>query len=236
MATLQSTYLEDHANGAAGLIANFVTSDVDSRRVETDRIPFGVATRRGTAYDQVRLGISANAFAGISVIDSTLQPVQDDTYVEGDVASILWRGDVWVELQDAGGNDSATIGAIAYADPTTGQLTPVAPGRVNRVRITNGGSGYTSTTTVQFQNNGSTRAQGTVTVSAGAVTGVTLTNRGAGYTTPPSVTFADSGSSSETGATGVAEISRGIRIPGAVFQRAAAGGELTIVRLVGQMR
>lgn len=70
-------------------------------------------------------------------------------------------------------------------------------GRLSDVRITNGGSGYTTAPTVTFSaptgGPGSRQATGVAILGAGAsagrVVGVTLTDEGAGYEFRPSVTF-----------------------------------------------
>jgi len=53
-------------------------------------------------------------------------------------------------------------------------------GAIYHVKVTNGGSGYTSAPTVAIEGDGSS-ATATATVSNGVVTGVTITNAGAGY-------------------------------------------------------
>lgn len=80
---------------------------------------------------------------------------------------------------------NATV-ATNGADPlqqsiSSGKFSPI--GGVNSVKITNGGSGYTSAPTVAFAApvHGGTTATGTATFSGGAVTGITITNPGSGY-------------------------------------------------------
>ena len=124
MAVVQSAYAEDHAKAVAGMIANTTTCDVDSMRIEgtsTTAIDFGVAVQQGTAYDQAEAGIATATFRGVTVLDKTLNPGQNDTYVVGDIASILYRGDIWVEVEAA-----VTVGANVTADTTTGQLSTAA--------------------------------------------------------------------------------------------------------------
>lgn len=109
MPQVQTSYVEQHGEAAAGLVANTRTADVDSGRVEgAGAIGFGRAVRAGTDPDQVQAGLDATSaalasasFAGISILDKTLRPEQNDTYVRGDIASILSRGDIWVEVEEA---------------------------------------------------------------------------------------------------------------------------------------
>ena len=72
---------------------------------------------------------------------------------------------------------------------------------VNRVTITNPGSGYTSAPTVTFQTSVGGGTPRTATGSAvlqTEVTSVTVTNRGSGYPSPPSVTITGGGGSGAT--------------------------------------
>ena len=82
-------------------------------------------------------------------------------------------------------------------------IAPLAVGRVTRVTLTDGGSGYTSTPTVTISGAGGTGATATATVAAGSVTGIRLTNPGSGFLAAPTVTIAGGAGS---GATATASI------------------------------
>ena len=69
---------------------------------------------------------------------------------------------------------------------------------VSGVKITSGGSGYTSSPTVVFSGGGGTSAAGTATLSSGAVSYVRITNFGSGYSSAPTVSFTGGGGSSAT--------------------------------------
>jgi len=69
---------------------------------------------------------------------------------------------------------------------------------VTGVKITNGGSGYTSAPTVVFSGGGGSSAAGTAYLSSGAVEYVRITNFGSGYTSAPTVSFTGGGGSSAT--------------------------------------
>lgn len=69
--------------------------------------------------------------------------------------------------------------------------------KVAWVKVTNGGSGYTSAPTVSFSGGGGSNAAANAYVgSNGTVTGVLLTNYGSGYTSAPTVSFSGGGGSS----------------------------------------
>ena len=127
MPQVQTSYTERHVNAYAGMIANPQTCDLDSGEWEdatagnTNTGKFGYACQQGTAATEVKSGIAAGTFRGILVIDKTLQPVQDDEYTEGDVASVLWRGDVWVPVESA-----VVVGGDVTVKATTGQLSSAA--------------------------------------------------------------------------------------------------------------
>lgn len=124
MAVVQSTYTERHSRGDDGLLVNPQTCDVDSLRWEgATSGKFGYAVQQGTAEDQAMAGVAANTFRGILCIDKTLQPVQNDEFVQGDVASVVWRGEVWCRVSHA-----VTVGQNVVADNATGQLSSESGG------------------------------------------------------------------------------------------------------------
>jgi hypothetical protein len=75
--------------------------------------------------------------------------------------------------------------------------------RVGNLKITNGGSGYSSSFAVSFTGGGGSGAAGTVTASGGVITDVMMTNNGAGYTSAPTPDFSAGGGS---GAAGTAQL------------------------------
>jgi hypothetical protein len=80
---------------------------------------------------------------------------------------------------------------------------------VGSVKVTAGGSGYTTAPTVAFSGGGGgTGATATATVAGGVVTGVTITNPGSGYTSAPTVAFTGAG----TGATATAALASELNI------------------------
>ena len=82
-------------------------------------------------------------------------------------------------------------------------IAPLAVGRVTALRLTAGGSGYTSAPTVTISGGGGSGATATATVAAGSVTGIRLTNPGAGFLAAPTVIIAGG---SGTGATATASV------------------------------
>ena len=79
--------------------------------------------------------------------------------------------------------------------------------KVSAIRITAGGTGYTSAPTVVITpvsgNTPTVAATATATVSGGAVTSISVTNNGSGYTSAPLISFTGGGGS---GATAIAYI------------------------------
>ena len=132
MATIQSTYTEDHQQAYAGMIASTSTCDVDSFvYTVNDNVAFGRAMRATstdvsgspgcagyTADDQDNDG---SEYIGIGVIDRTLQPTQNDQYGRGDVVSVAIRGDVWVSVEAA-----VTAGGAVSFNPHNGQFSSKA--------------------------------------------------------------------------------------------------------------
>ena len=79
------------------------------------------------------------------------------------------------------------------------------PQGVSEVRITSGGSGYTTAPTVSITGGGGTGATAQAVVSGGAVTSVFVLTAGTGYTSNPSVAFTGGGGSG-VAATAVASL------------------------------
>jgi len=79
--------------------------------------------------------------------------------------------------------------------------------KVSAIRVSSGGTGYTSAPTVVITpvggNTPTTAATATATVSGGAVTSISVTNNGVGYTSAPTISFTGGGGS---GATAIAYI------------------------------
>ena len=83
--------------------------------------------------------------------------------------------------------------AIGWSDGTS-KPTVIQKGGISAVKVTNGGTGYTTTPPdVAITGGGGTGATATATVSAGVITGVTITNPGSGYTGTPTVAFTGAG-------------------------------------------
>ena len=122
MPQVQTSYTERHENAFAGMIANPQTCDLDSLEFRgATGVAFGRAVQQGPSARTCMAGVAANTFRGVAVIDKTLQPSQNDEYVEGDVASILWRGDVWVPVETAvSARQDVTVNG------TTGQFSSAA--------------------------------------------------------------------------------------------------------------
>ena len=70
-------------------------------------------------------------------------------------------------------------GDLALANQWAVQTNAV-DGAIYNMKITNGGSGYTSAPTITIEGDGAS-ATATATVSGGAITGITMTNVGTGY-------------------------------------------------------
>jgi hypothetical protein len=67
--------------------------------------------------------------------------------------------------------------------PPTG-TNPFAAGTITKVKVTNGGSGYSSSTSLTVNDVAGSGAVLTPTISGGAITGVTVANGGQGYQKP----------------------------------------------------
>ena len=231
MAILQSTYSDDHRAAVAGMIANPATCDIDSRVVKgTTPIPFGVGVQQGTVYNEVIAGVAAHKFVGISVLDSTLQPIQGDEYVAGDVMSVMYRGDIWVAVENP-----VLVGDNVKADPVSGKLSSTEDQVLERVTVTAGGANYAAaTTSITFSGGGGSGAAAEAVIVGGVITAIEVTAGGSGYTGIPTVAITDTGSGG--GATAVAVIADAVAIPQARWMTTASkAGDLARVRLSGTL-
>lgn len=140
MAITQSTYSDRMAAAIRGQIANTQTCDVDSYTVErnaatgTDRsayqLHYGRAAGRSSTEDKACVpGVTVDSsapfhalnFLGIAVKDPTREQGDDDRYVEGTIAGLLFRGDIWVLVDGA-----VSAGQDVTIDATTGELGSTA--------------------------------------------------------------------------------------------------------------
>src|SRR5262249_1631134 len=137
-------------------------------------------------------------------IDLNFLPFRVPTFLNlASLNGISPNGTWHLQIWDQGSPlpDFDTIGTLVDWSITVQVGLP--SGGLNSVRMTKGGSGYTSAPTVTFLGGGGFGAAGVATISGGVVTGVTLTSNGSGYTSPPTVVFTGGGG---TGAAAVAVI------------------------------
>ncbi|MEI7682673.1 MAG: hypothetical protein WCK07_25000, partial [Betaproteobacteria bacterium] len=95
------------------------------------------------------------------------------------------------------GSDPARMEKITHAPQgTTWPGTAgIADTSASAVKVTNGGSGYSTSSPVTIVGGGGSGATAVITSidSSGAITGVAVTNGGSGYTSAPTVTFSGPG-------------------------------------------
>jgi hypothetical protein len=111
---------------------------------------------------------------------------------------------------------SVTVGFNAGSGATATEVIAL-PETVDRINVTNGGSGYSGTPLVEITGTG-TGATATAVVTNGVVTAINLTSGGSGYTTPPSVNLI-----SGTGATASASLLVNGTVTGVTITNSGAG-------------
>ena len=123
MSVVQHQYPNFHDQWLDGQIADTSTCDVDSRIAE-GAIAFGRAVQAGTAHtpgdrssqsrDTVTQGITdADSFRGIALIDQRVPATAGENYPSGEVASVIWRGDVAVKVSAAVAAGDDVVVAVA---------------------------------------------------------------------------------------------------------------------------
>ena len=172
-----------------------------------------------TETDLTNVIPAVSSSIGASVIEAAWGPVMDVTSIDSE--------NVLVQRFGKPNNSNAaswfaTANFLAYSgqalvvrSDTSGQRNAVAEltGTVTGVTVTDGGSGYTqSTTVVTFGDpdiEGGIVATGKPIVAAGVITGITITNGGSGYTSAPSVTISNIGAGTGVDATATSAITDG---------------------------
>lgn len=100
MVNVQPSYATSLAVGLAGMPADMSTWDGDSMLVETAAgIGFGLAVSSGSAENGVVLG--GTVFRGVTIRDITLVTPAGgtvDKYQQYDLAGVMIRGDIWVNV------------------------------------------------------------------------------------------------------------------------------------------
>lgn len=91
------------------------------------------------------------------------------------------------QLSEANGNTSIKW-AVGWSDGSAAP-TVTAAGSLDRVAVTNGGSGYTSAPTVAITGGGGSGATAVAVLDGDKVASVTITNPGSGYASAPTIAF-----------------------------------------------
>lgn len=112
-------------------------------------------------------------------------------------------GYIWKYMYTITGGDALRFATASWMPVATNSTVAAAAvdGAVEFIKVTNGGSGYTTAPTVSISGDG-TGATATASILSGAVVGITITNKGSGYT---SITIGFSGGGG-TGAVATASI------------------------------
>jgi phage tail sheath protein FI len=158
------------------------------------------------------LGTTGTLRDAVNLINAQLGDFQAAARIV--IVRVAEGGNETVTIANIVGNGATTgLSAFLRAGPDLGVMPRLlaAPGftsqsagqGVDRITITNGGSGYTSAPTVALTGGGGTGAAATATVTGGVVTGITITNPGSGYTTAPTIAFTGGAG---TGAAATAEV------------------------------
>ena len=244
MSVVQDKYREDHIAGQAGQLASTTTCDVDSFLVsgtrntmtglapDTAKIPFGVAVSRSeSGGNMVAKGYVAQLFLGISVKDETLQPRQEDMYEPGDVASVMWRGDIYVPVASP-----VTYGDNVVVATSTGALSSADDGSILSVTIGTAGAGYTEGATASDTGGGTPSRRATYRVDiVGGVPSIVVLDGGEGYGSAPTVAITPATGNTPSTAAGSFTVTRGggTVIPNAKFITAGEANGVAVVRLSG---
>ena len=183
-------------------------------------------TTNGTAYDPTPLFTALPAayaatqekpVVGESVYNAAFGTNSVDNYARINTGSAQSPYFTFTDLTNSQGVAGLTRGAGGSGYTSAPAVTITGGGgtgaaatasiNVGGFRVTNGGSGYPSTTKVTISPpplvQGAVQATATAQVTNGVITGITITNPGASYTTTPTVSFAPAHPTGATLATAV---------------------------------
>lgn len=135
MPAVQTTYADRITQApGAGVIASGMPTEIASYEVESTNIDFGVAVKTGTGIKQCVVGVDGAGSAPFAVNDYlglTLENIalgdEVDKYAKGNIAQVIFSGDVWVKVEAAvAAGDDVTIkeatGLLSTAAAADGQF------------------------------------------------------------------------------------------------------------------
>lgn len=120
MPAVQVSYVERHTEeGRAGQIASSWPSATGSYVVEPgNEVEFGRGVAQGTADQECQpYNAATDSFIGVSQ-KSTTQNNENDKYIAGSHASVMSRGDIWVEMAT---NQGCTRGSKVRVSHDSGE-------------------------------------------------------------------------------------------------------------------
>jgi uncharacterized repeat protein (TIGR01451 family) len=210
------------ANGSSGSVQFLAFASTPAAYTNTAVVSDGSALNDRNAYDS-----AITTFGALNPSKTTSTPIVTNTVsgttasytitVQNPLTSTVANGVSVIDTLASGftyKTGTTKINGVSTSDPCTTC--------VGAVKVTSGGSGYTSAPTVVFS---SGTAAATAIVSNGVVTGIYVTNGGTGYGAVPTITFTGGGGGS--GATAAALISTSA-IPIWSGQSISANGTLTV--------
>lgn len=132
------TYVGNAPVGYAGMVAESqAVRDVASKAVTTAAVGFGLAVGAGAADGSCRLG--GTGYLGVTVADKTRAA---DQYAVGEVAGVMRKGTIWVNVPVAVADTDAV-----YFIPATGVITNVSTDNTAipnaKFEVTTSGAGLT---------------------------------------------------------------------------------------------
>lgn len=117
----QGGYAASQAVAYAGMLAEGQPArDIASKIVETAAVAFGLAVGAGTADGSCKLG--GTGYVGITIADKSRD---EDEYDVGEVAGVIRKGTVWVNVPVAVADTD-----VVYFIAATGVITNVSSGNV----------------------------------------------------------------------------------------------------------
>lgn len=137
-----------------------------------------------------------------------------------------------IRISNQGANYvSGKVNVIISSPGSTGTTATIAPadvtvvnGKITAVKVTSGGSGYTSVPTIKILSTiDKIQAKASATVTKGVVTAISLDNAGSGYLNVPTVSINSSIGGIGSGASAIATVGTDTKVASLTIQTAGSG-------------
>jgi hypothetical protein len=140
-------------------------------------------------------GATSNASGKLTIKNADLSQLVIQNVTGGAfIGSALGQSTTELVIGQTSEDSVSTYNVYPYAEAPYYYYETDASTRIERISVTDGGTGYSSPPTITIQDNGS-GATAVATISNGAIISIRITNKGSGYISPPTISITGGGGS-----------------------------------------